>query len=289
MANIPVFLPSDNNYAPFVATTMVSILENTNAHIDFYILDSGIAKENEEKIRTVEGDYSIEFLKIDIEKFFAGFQICGHLNASTYNRLLIAELKKGLKKSIYLDTDMIIELDIEELFNIELEGFPLAAAREPSNKSNIDFMKKPLDLSENSTYFSAGMLLIDNEKWKNIFPEFIVVYQQYKDKLQYADQDILNIYFENDVKILPDRYNSRYMLDVPYIMHYAGKIKPWHINPSYENKDVQLFWKYAKLTPFYDAVLSKTLDKVSQEEIIRQFRVQEIKKKVAQPLVKEKI
>ena len=48
--NIPVFLASDENYAPFLCTTMYSILENTKSNIDFYILDGGIKDESKKLI-----------------------------------------------------------------------------------------------------------------------------------------------------------------------------------------------------------------------------------------------
>ena len=43
--NIPIFLSSDNNYAPFVATTIASICDNTKSFCEFYILDGGITQE----------------------------------------------------------------------------------------------------------------------------------------------------------------------------------------------------------------------------------------------------
>ena len=50
MYRIPIFLSSDNNYAPFVATTIASICDNTKSFCDFYILDGGIEEEKKEKI-----------------------------------------------------------------------------------------------------------------------------------------------------------------------------------------------------------------------------------------------
>ena len=42
MSNIPIFLSSDDNYAPFVATTIASICDNTKSFCEFYVLDGGI-------------------------------------------------------------------------------------------------------------------------------------------------------------------------------------------------------------------------------------------------------
>ena len=39
---IVVFMSSDDEYAPFAATTMVSILEHTEASVKFYVADCGI-------------------------------------------------------------------------------------------------------------------------------------------------------------------------------------------------------------------------------------------------------
>lgn len=60
MYRIPIFLSSDNNYAPFVATTIASICDNTKSFCDFYILDGGIEEENKEKFVSLKL-YSIIF------------------------------------------------------------------------------------------------------------------------------------------------------------------------------------------------------------------------------------
>ena len=41
---IVVFMSSDDEYAPFAATTMVSILEHTEASVKFYVADCGISE-----------------------------------------------------------------------------------------------------------------------------------------------------------------------------------------------------------------------------------------------------
>lgn len=71
--NIPVFLSSDNNYAPFVATTIASICDNTKSFCEFYVLDGGIKEENKAKICELKNkfnNFSIEFIEIDVKKSF---------------------------------------------------------------------------------------------------------------------------------------------------------------------------------------------------------------------------
>ena len=65
--NIPIFLPSDNNYAPYLATCIVSLCENTNSFLDLYILDGGMNDENKKIIESLKDkfkNFSIEFLNI---------------------------------------------------------------------------------------------------------------------------------------------------------------------------------------------------------------------------------
>lgn len=295
--NIPVFLSSDNNYAPFVATTMASILDNTKSFVEFYVLDGGISEENKEKISSLKkcfNNFDVEFIEVDIKKFIAPNiykNSAGHVSLSTYNRFLIPKIKPEFEKICYFDVDIIFQDDVLNLYNIDMSSYPIAAVEEPTVGVGLTQIKEAINFNPSSIYFNAGVIVVNNKLWvqEGMFEKLMKTFDENREKIQYADQDVLNIFFENKTKILPNRFNSRYMLNIPYIMHYAGKIKPWYINPKYNNEEIRLFWKYAKMTPFYDVLLSKTLDEVSQEEIIRQFRVQEIKKKVAQPLIKEKI
>src|SRR5574344_2544565 len=122
--SIPIFLPSDNNYAPFLATTIASICDNTVNFCEIYILDGGITEDNKvriEKLKEKFKNFSIEYLKIDIEKIFDGFKIPNYINVSTYMRLLIPELNKNINKALYIDTDAIALGDISEIYNTDLE------------------------------------------------------------------------------------------------------------------------------------------------------------------------
>lgn len=47
---IPVFLSSDDNYVPYMAALIVSIMENTKSKVDFYIIDSGISQHNKKQL-----------------------------------------------------------------------------------------------------------------------------------------------------------------------------------------------------------------------------------------------
>ena len=99
-------------------------------------------------------------------------------------------------------------------------------------------------------------------------------------KPKYNDQDVLNCVCEDKVKFIDDAWNvecdfrKRNIPNLSEILtedeckrfynatknikflHYWGLDKPWH-EPSKTNADY--FWKYARLTPFYEEILYKNV------------------------------
>ena len=234
--HIPIFVASDDNYAPYVATTMVSILKNTKSFIDYYILDGGISEKNQQKIlKTAEkwNNVKVHFVKIDMSfgkdiKFAKG----SHVTLSTYSRLFIPILPeaKNIKKAIYMDVDMIVIKDIKEIYDTNLDGNVIGAVKDlgimyskPEPQHGAYRMYK-LDNSYSlyRKYFNAGLLLIDCEKWRQgnytqkIFDN---VYKYTKDLDEtksksenntfflWDDQDGLNITFK-EYKELPTTFNA---------------------------------------------------------------------------------
>ena len=284
MSNIPIFLSSDNNYAPFVATTMASILSNTNSFIEFYILDGGITTENVEKIQSLKSNFSnfsIEFIKIYYEKYLKNFKEIGHWNKSVYARFLIPDLKTQINKAIYLDVDIIVTGDITNLYNEDLEDYALGAVWEQWAEDGINKQHKiRMRLSDKHKYFNTGVLLINSNKWReeNIQKHLSDISNKFNDRIKMVDQDILNKYFDNNYKVLEQKYNylttNFYVNDTQelyIIRHLTGNVRPWQLNPTTASivPNVKDFWYYAKMTPFYDELLSKTLDINNQKQLCR--------------------
>lgn len=268
MLNIPIFLASDNRYAPFVATTIASICDNTDCFCSFYVLDGGISETAKLTIKSLNRKYpnfSVNFLTIDEEAEFSDIDYqnnAGYISISTYNRFLISKLKPDLKKVLYLDVDVIVKGDIKELFSIQLENYPLAAVPESFlDGATLKDLRNNLNLSKDHRYFNAGVLLIDNEYWakNDILSQVFKTEQKFRSKLKWADQDILNIIFNNNYKVLPPKFNDMTQFKNQnhnvLIRHFNTGLKPWELDPnevSHFVEDVPLFWQYAQKTPFYD-------------------------------------
>ena len=280
---IPIFLASDNNYAPLISTTIASICDNTKSQVNFYILDGGISQENKFKINGLKNkfnNFTIEFINIDTKKYFEDFITTGTLNVSTYYRFLLADLKPNLNKVIYLDVDLIITGDIVKLYNENMDGFSLAACSDSSCEGNLQLCKKNLEMDKDSKYFNAGVLLINLKEWreKNICKKLFDTEKQYRGRLENNDQDVLNKCFEKNYKELDRKYNVVFENKEIFIKHFAGKIKPWQAD-FYLDKDMKpqkitdnhLFWKYAVMTPFYKDFQKEYSDFINSNILYKRF------------------
>ena len=169
--NIPVFLAADNNYAPFVATTIASICDNTKSFVDFYVLDGGITQPLQAKILALQNQFSncqIEFISIDLAQAFHSIEYKNHSDAvtvSTYSRFLIPKLKPHLQKIIYLDTDIIVLGDIANLYAIDLDQYAGAFVPDQCPMFFTDEIKTKMHMAPEHVYFNAGVMLLDNHKW----------------------------------------------------------------------------------------------------------------------------
>lgn len=257
--NIPIFLSSDNNYAPFAAAAIASIADNTKSNVVFYILESAMTPDIQKRIcalKDVFNNVLIEFIKIKENTLKNLANSSGYISQSTYNRFFIGDLKPEISKCLYLDVDLIVLEDIGELYSTDLKKYTIGAVEDLNSKYRNRSLFDP-----EHTYFNAGVLLIDLKKWnsENIKNKLFEAEKELKEKLQFADQDLLNKVFENNYLQLDKKYNviEKSQSSEVAIRHYAGYLKPWQTDENLKTDLLYMseaFWKYAKLTDFYNDI-----------------------------------
>ena len=280
--NIPIFLASNDKYAPFVATTIASVCYNTKSFCEFYVLDSGISSLNKGRIELLKdkfNNFSVEYLHIDLSKF-NNFQLLPHISLDTYSRFFITLLKPELDKVIYLDVDITVLGDIKELYDIDLGDHYIGAVPEYCFVQQQKTIAKDLNIeySDKKQFFNAGILLINAKKWRenNITEKLFEIQNQYNNILKCGDQDILIKQFYEDYLVLDSKFNLlseqivykkefskevEKMIDDairnPIIRHFETQNKPWLTNENFYGGDLQNFndfWFFARMTDFYDNI-----------------------------------
>ena len=278
--NIPVFITSDNNYSAYVSTTAASILKHTQSFVEFYIMDSGITKENQEKIKELKNifnNFSIEFIKIDENKYYKNLDCkdaSKRIPLATYNSALIPVVKPDLEKVLYLDPDIVVMGDIKEMYDFDIKNYVIGALWEEFGEDNINKERKSnLKLNVNHKYFNAGVFIINIQKWlkNDITDKVFDIWQKNQEILEAANQDVLNIVFDNSNYMpFPNKFN---WLNHNYdfwgkpkeniiVRHFNGMVKPWEISPDLEEdellaftRDFKKFWEIAKFSPFYNELI----------------------------------
>ena len=110
---VNIVLCSDENYAAYSATVMVSALENTvnKKDFDFYLLTSNIADATKSAlIETIEAHgATLNIIDVDTSEFSALELDLGRFGVGTLIRLHMHRyLPNQIKKVIYLDVSALI-------------------------------------------------------------------------------------------------------------------------------------------------------------------------------------
>ena len=280
-------LAANDIYAPHLSALIESIVDNScdNKNYDIVVLNTDISLTNQKIIKEQsinKPNISIRFVPMNtLIKKYSNLPTHGHFKIETYYRFFIQELMLDYNKVLYLDSDMIVNHDISELYAEDVGGFLVGACLdadsaglyngfEPTKKHYIDSVLK---IEHPYLYFQAGTILFNlDEMRKKIDPRKMLNFAL-SNHWELLDQDVLNYFFQGNVKYLDmkwncmvDMYNIRikeiiskapaslfedYMKSRtnPFIIHYAGPQKPWQD----KNMDfAEYYWKYLMKSPYYE-------------------------------------
>ncbi|GLI56796.1 hypothetical protein PM10SUCC1_23100 [Propionigenium maris DSM 9537] len=165
-----IFFSVDKNYLPYLYITIHSILKNADIEdkFNFYILQNDFSIEDKRAFNKLLNtyDFSIEFLDICTEKLEKCRPEGYHLPLPTFYRYLIPELKPELPKAIYLDVDILVKGSLKNLWKTDISDYMFAAVEDFYYLSKADY-KEMIGLEQSSSYFNAGILLMNLRKMSN--------------------------------------------------------------------------------------------------------------------------
>ncbi len=176
-----------------------------------------------------------------------GIDITRHPLESYYRLFMTMFLPQNLHKIIYLDCDMVVCENLHSLWEEDIDGYAVEVVTDFQN-NNPDIYKR-LGYDAKYGYFNAGLMLVNLDYWReyNVMPLFLDYIENNSEKLDFADQDVLNSLFYDKKKVLPIRFNlntalllkkdfllisSDYYIEIedafrrPAIIHYTTH-RPW--------------------------------------------------------------
>ena len=166
---IPIFFAIDDEYIPFLAVALESLIENSskNYYYSIKILYTHIKEENKKKIAKFEKEnVKIEF--VDLNYYIEGIKdklyTRDYYTKTTYFRLFIPNLYPQYDKVIYLDSDIAVLGDIADLYNEDIGDNLVAAAPDGSVREIKEFqeyVERVVGMATYKNYFNAGILLMN--------------------------------------------------------------------------------------------------------------------------------
>ena len=237
-----IVLAANYAYAEQVVTTIKSICYH-NRSIRFYLINSDFPNEWIKQLNNRLEKFDSEIINCRV----TSEQISRYKTDISYTvflRYFVSDFVKE-DKALYLDCDLVVTKNLDNLFETDLQDYPLAAVRDYGGR-----------VYYGREMFNAGVLLINNRLWKqeNMSQRLIDLTNEWHDKVDQADQSILNMLFENrwiemgfdNNHVVIHKQFTDYELpagqDYPGIIHYLSHRKPWFDLAAQTYRDV--WWYY---------------------------------------------
>lgn len=269
-----ILIGFEHNYLMPYGVMLQSLIENnqgTPIHV-YAIIGNNVTAQDKEQLTSIvcqNKENKIEyfnFITKDISDF--PIQTWTHFRESCYYRLFAPSvLPKDVEKILYLDGDMVVCHDLKELWKTDISKYAVAGVM---NQTEDVMCYNRLHYPLRKRYINNGVLLINLDFWRknHLEDRFVDVILNHPEMIVMADQDVLNHVVQDSKIMLPLKYNVQekfyYKLDhmtfdywerkeeieeaihTPWIIHYAGNIKPWMANCIHPLKGV--FFEYRKNT-----------------------------------------
>jgi len=242
--NIPIVFISDENYVKYLSVTIASIAQNASFQkkYDIIVFGENLSAKSEEKLYALVSSFekislrifdTADFLQeVDTSLFILKRE---NMSSAAYFRLFLPEILIAYKKCIYLDCDLVVNADLEELFATTLERNLLAVVKDqgmgnssPEDKEIRDYLIGFLKLNSYQDYFNSGILVLNLVQMRT---------EQFSKKalLVLKDEEFGKVPFHDQT-----------------IIHYITDKKPWNYRL---NHLADYFWKYAQYSPYYEEIL----------------------------------
>lgn len=242
MNKIKVAVTVNEDYIYPLKVMLQSLFSNQKEEVVVFCVHTRIRQSKIEELESFCRIYGAEFIEMKMTStVFDGAPVLRHFSIEMYYRLMLPWILPQENRVLYLDPDIIVNGSLSDLWNSELDGMLLAAARDRI----IMLLGSGIEdkLPKDAVYMNSGMLLMDLEKIRAEFDQNRIQDLLLREgtRLQFPDQDMLNILWGTQIKQVEDCYNLnpnllylKEYVKMPWekkhswkIIHYMGSDKPW--------------------------------------------------------------
>lgn len=279
---------TDAGFVPCLAVLLRSILDHADGQRSYrlVVLHRGLDPESMHMLRAMTQDFQNVHLEyMDVTGEMTGYHFFtenrDNITQEAYFRLLIPWLLPETEKAVYLDCDMVALTDISALYDTDVDGVLIAAARDlvgigiyySGRFGRRDYFDRELCFPNPDDYFISGVLVMNLVRFRQRFTKKQLLDYAVSRPWQFHDQDVLNLICRDEKRLLSPQWGAlghseyeRFLspqlrLEAinayknPYLFHFAGPgDKPWHRTTVYS---LAWFWPTAARTPYYRVLMEK--------------------------------
>ena len=261
------------HYSKFTGTAMLSMFENAppppNAITVHILHDNTLTQDNRDKFSYIAGHYGqcVKFYNVDkicADKIAEMFRLIpavknSRVSVGAFYKFIIPQvIPLEIDKIIYLDADIIVNLDISELWQINLKNYPLGVVTESSN--GIEGFSVCRDgVIKTEDYFNSGVMLINLNLLRNEEKTIQqgLIFKSNNPKYRQFDQLIFNYCFSTRTLKMPIKFNRFVVSEQKErkpnvekkIYHYADHKIKLDIKDPFN----RLWMNYFTKTPWFNA------------------------------------
>ena len=278
---VAVVLSSSERYVPYLAVTLQSIVEHADPkrNYDICILTKDISQSQQQILKIYYERDNVSLRFVSMKNFSNSYRQTKDITIETYFRIWVPRIFKKFRKIVFLDSDLVVLDDLALLYDIDLKTYPIAAVDDYTLKCFLNnyhrhdraYFKK-LGIKKMNSLFNAGVLVWNMPYVK---ADVVEILEKLLEERTYTffDQDVLNLYFNQNYYSLPLIYNFtpitynqeifafcpesakiyyEQAMKKAKIVHYNSPIKPWR------NRNCFLgffWWKYARNSLYYEKLV----------------------------------
>ncbi|ABE04803.1 glycosyltransferase family 8 protein [Rickettsia bellii] len=275
---LDIALIINDKFARHAATVIASSLINSdiNSFYKFHIVmnpNDSLTEESMEKLASMKHirDYSIDFIPfpenvLDLNLANEKIEFSDMWPPLVMYRLYFDQVFPNLESILYLDADIIVLRDLNSFKKLDMSNYIVAGSMDTALTYCTLKVEEECNRKINNFYKNSGIVFLNLQNMREKQAKNMVLDAMHNSKCSFAypDQDLLNIAFHNYIYPLSMRWNFyTYFIDRDnyfsyFIMHYAGKKKPWNNEEIKWTKDIlekyqeieKYYWRYREFTPW---------------------------------------
>lgn len=250
---INILCATDDRYVPWCGIMLTSLLENNPYEVGtIFIMTTGLERDNLSAFEWLSTHYGVPVKIVPVsQNDMTDFSVRDDcpITIATWLRLLAPRvLPQDVERILYLDCDIIVNGSLKELCEMDMDGYAVGVV--PDESCHNDEYYHRLEIPRDSTYFNAGVLLMNLKYWRenDVLNRCLEFIRASSEKLYLYDQDVLNKVLCEEKKWMSFTYNLQNgflwswqlgfypkpmqqaiqdAMNDPVIIHYSGPAKPW--------------------------------------------------------------